>query len=161
MWEVEVSPSVLDYADGLYDFGALRNSIMSGRSNRFGAIGESVFAAHYPDWEHSPSRDYDFVHHQFGSVDIKTKRTTTTPRPWWNCSVAATSMHQRCDFYFFVRVSERLDWAWLLGWVTADELRSRGRFGRAGEPDGDGWLFRADCWNVRVDELHPPTRPVC
>ncbi len=148
-----------DDAEALYPFTALRDSIMEGRSNLYGAIGELLFAAAYPGYQHAATRDYDFCHPKHGTVDVKTKRTTAVPQRHWNCSIAETSLHQRCDHLFFVRIHENLRDAWLLGGIDTTRMLSEGVFGRKGEPDGDtGFTFKADCWNITVDRLHPPSR---
>lgn len=157
MIHVALTPEMLERAKALYPFDALRNSITEGRSNIYGAIGEIVFGDLYSEWTRDSCPDWDYRHPQHGTVDVKTKRTTATPQPHWYCSVAATSLHQRCRYLYFVRVNEALTDAWLLGWIPADELTERGVFGRKGEDDGTGWVFKADCWNVRVDALNVPS----
>lgn len=156
MIRVSLTADLVAAARELYPFDALNNSIMEGGSNVFGAVGELVFAAAYPEWEHTQTYDHDFAHPSKGTVDIKTKRTTAVPQPHWNCSVAVTSLHQRCDYLFFVRVNESLTDAWLLGWLPAGTIPQVGVFGRKGEDDGTGWRYKADCWNVRVDQLNEP-----
>ncbi len=161
MKQVNISPRDIERAKSLYDFGALRDSITEGKSNIYGALGEVLFAADYAlgGWRHKPSRDYDFTHRYYGTADVKTKRTTATPQPFWNCSVAGTSTHQKCDYYFFIRVHESLERAWMLGWLSRDEFFDRGVYRKKGDPDETsdrGWRYQADCWNVRVDQLRPP-----
>lgn len=153
--EVGISDEQRHRASTWFGFGALNNSITEGRSNIYGALGEVLFADHYPQWWRCDTRDADFQHDRHGTVDIKTKRTTATPAGHWNCSVAATSLHQSCDLYYFLRVHERKRVGWFLGWITHDDLFERGTFRRQGEPDGRGWSYRADCWNIRVDRLNP------
>jgi hypothetical protein len=160
MKKVLITASDIERAKSLYDFGALRDSITQGRSNIYGALGEVLFSADYSldGWRHQPSRDYDFIHPHFGTVDVKTKRTTATPQSFWNCSVAGTSTHQKCDYYFFIRIHESLDRAWMLGWLPRDEFFQRGVYRKKGDLDETsdrGWRYRADCWNVRVDGLRP------
>ena len=152
--EVAISDEQRHRASTWFEFGALNNSITEGRSNIYGALGEILFTDHHPEWWRCDTRDADFEHEQHGTVDIKTKRTTATPAGHWNCSVAATSLHQRCDRYYFVRVHENKRVGWLLGWINHDDLFDRGTFHREGDPDGR-WSYRADCWNVRVDRLNP------
>lgn len=157
---IDLTPEDVVAAENLYPFGALRDSITRGKSNIYGALGEVVFSKSYSKegWFHDSAPDHDFRHSTFGTVDVKTKRTTATPRGYWNCSIAATSLHQRCDFYFFIRVHESLTTAWILGWMPRTEFFERGSFRRKGELDetsGHGWKYAADCWNLRVDQLRP------
>ena len=57
----------------------------------------------------------------FFKIDVKTKRCTSKPKSYYDCSIAKTSLHQKCDKYVFVRIEwhkERPDeWknAWILG----------------------------------------------
>jgi hypothetical protein len=154
---VEVRPTVDERgaAEGLYTFGALNNSIMQGRSNGYGALGEVLFASRFPDWQKVESYNHDFVG-PTGTVDVKTKKTSVDPLGNYNCSVAATSEHQQPDHYFFVRVHDAMRIGWLLGWLPREEFYRRAFFARKGELEpGTGWPFKADCWNVRVDQLLP------
>lgn len=159
MRRVIITPRDVERAKSLYDFDALRDSITQGKSNIYGALGEVLFSNKYPEWAHTPSRNFDFSHSSHGTVDVKTKRTTAEPKPFWNCSVAGTSTHQKCDYYFFIRVNEALDQAWMLGWLRQDDFFQRGVYRKKGDPDetsSRGWRYQADCWNVRVDQLNPP-----
>jgi hypothetical protein len=157
--KVLIAPEQLKRATELYEFGALRDSIMAGQSNLYGAIGEVLFADEHPEWLRAESFNHDFVRQteELGelTVDVKTKRTTTTPQPDWNCSVAATSRHQQPDYLYFIRVHEDLSVAWLLGWLPLAEFYDVAVFGAKGEPDPSmpSWRYRADCWNVRVSQL--------
>lgn len=146
-------------ANELYEFDALKDSITAGRSNIYGALGEILFADLYAQWNKVESYNHDFVGPGGATVDIKTKRTTAVPEPHWNCTVAATSEHQRPNYLFFLRIMESLTDAWVLGWLGRDEFYDRARFGKKGadDPTSRGWTYKADCWNVRVDELRPAT----
>jgi hypothetical protein len=159
MIAVNPTQDQLNRAAGFYEFDALNNSIMEGKSNIFGALGEVLFGDLYPEWRKVESYDFDFVGPNDRTVDIKTKRTTAVPQPDWNCSVAATSGHQQPDYFFFIRVTEDYERAWLLGWLSRDEFYDLAHFGKRGEPDPSkpGWVYRADCWNVAVRDLRPPS----
>ena len=54
---------------------------------------------------------------------------------------------------------EGLTDAWVLGWMGHDDFYRTARFGKKDTPDPSarGWSFKADCWNVRIDELRPAT----
>lgn len=159
---VHPTPQQIERAQALYPFDALKDSIMSGQSNLYGALGEIIFNDLYPEWQKVESYNHDFSRADGATVDIKTKRTTTVPQGNWNCSVAATSEHQQPDYLFFLRVAESMKDAWVLGWLARDEFYDRARFGKKDDPDPDGqpgWVYRADCWNVRVDELRPVSLP--
>ena len=152
------APEHIVAAQNLYPFGSLKDSIMSGESNVYGAVGEVMFSSHYPNWMKVESRNHDFVSDKGRTVDVKTKRTTAVPRGNWNCSVAATSAHQHPDYYYFIRVSEDLQKVWLLGWLSREEFYAKAVFWEEGQrdPERPDWRFRADCWNIRVDQLRQP-----
>lgn len=156
---VHPTPEQIARANELYPFDALNNSITAGRSNIYGALGEILFSDLYAGWTKVESYNHDFVGPDDATVDIKTKRTTAHPEPHWNCTVAATSEHQRPDYLFFLRIMEGLTDAWVLGWMGRDDFYRTARFGKKDTPDPSarGWSFKADCWNVRIDELRPAT----
>jgi hypothetical protein len=92
-------------------------------------------------------------------VEIKKKRTTATPRSNWRCSVAAFNIKQKCDFYFFIRVSETLKTAYLLGYISKKDFFDTATFFKKGEadPDKPDWKFAGDCYNVYVSDLNTPS----
>ena len=146
-----ISVDQREMAEALYDFASIHNSITSGESNIYGAMGEVLFAS-IAEGTYEPSKDFDFVT-RFGTVDVKTKRTTVPPRPDFFCSVAATSLHQRPDWFYFVRVMEDLSAGFLLGGVRREEFFDLATFKQAGELDSNGWEFKADCYNLSVGEV--------
>lgn len=163
-WEmktVSILKGQVTRAKRLYEFGALNGSITSGDSNTYGALGEIIFQDCYRDrYNYDESFDHDFISRDGSiTVDVKTKRTTAIPRPNWRCSVAAFNTTQKCDFYFFIRVTEDFQTAYLLGYLSKQEFFDVATFFRKGDPDPDKpeWSFAADCYNVYVTDLHPPS----
>ena len=156
MIEVEVTGAQVERAKELYNFGILKNSIMKGKSNKYGAIGEILvydyFAPSYPI-DFTSTFNYDMIINGF-TVDVKTKRTTVTPKPYYYCSVSNDSTHQQCDMLFFVRVMENLSKAWLLGSIDRLDFYQQATFKRKGELDSNGWKFKADCYNLEIDKLN-------
>jgi hypothetical protein len=54
-------------------------------------------------------------------IDVKTKRCTSAPKDYYECSIAAHGTKQDCDEYIFVRVLNNLQRAWILGRISKDE----------------------------------------
>ena len=148
--------------------GHLRNSITEGEGTLAGFVGEELVRSHY-NWLASEGAP-DVFHYDvldplwLGRIDVKTKRCTSAPRPEYNCSIAATSIKQQCDYYAFVRVLNDLSRAWLLGFMPKRDFFSAGvaQFYARGDldPASDrGWRFRWDCYNVPVSALITPPKP--
>lgn len=144
---------------GLYDFTGLDNSIMKGMSNIYGAIGEVVVYDYYRLKGRRVERVTDEQAWNYDlkidgkRVDIKTKRTTVSPDEHFNCTVAASNIRQETDFYLFVRVTEDKRLAYLIGLLSKDEFLEKAEFRKIGEDDGEGWQYKADCYNVKAKDL--------
>ena len=154
MIEVEITREQIKRAKSLYDFKVLANSIMKGKSNKYGAIGEILAYDYFcKDKEvvFESTHDYDMIVDGW-RIDIKTKRTRVRPEPHFNCSIPTTSVHQRCDYLFFVRVMEDMSKAWLLGQISRHDFYKKATFNAKGEQDGN-WTFKADCYNLQIKDL--------
>ena len=158
----EIGIDQLDRARRLYNFTALPGSIMKGKSNLYGAIGEIIILDQYaPDDEYIGDEICDIkINGQL--VDVKSKKTTVEPKPHYFASVADPNRKQdftkylKCDWLCFTRVHENLLDAWILGWMTTEEFFRRSIYYKKGEidPSSDrGWTFRENCWNLAISEL--------
>jgi hypothetical protein len=156
--ELKVTSDQLKRAESLYDFGVLKDSITSGKSNIYGALGEVVV----DDWLNSNGRsskiigDVNFDLLVDGvKVDVKSKKTSVPPLQNFNCSIAGHNVTQKCDFYIFARVHENKKEAWICGWITKDEFFKKAKFRRKGQPDPvlPAWKFTADCYNLEISKL--------
>lgn len=159
MLQIEITPAMVREAQRLSAaMGALNNSIRQGEGNIAGILGELALIRRYPDAVRVDSYDFDLL---LGGkrIEVKTKDRTVVPQPHHECSVANYNTSQKADFYFFVslhREDAGYRSAYLLGYLRPDEFFTRARRLRAGEIDpANGYTVRADCWNVRVSELHP------
>ena len=141
------------------EMGVIKNSILNGEGNIAGFLGEEV-ANSLIKGEISNTYDYDIVHQtksQDIKYDVKTKRCTSAPKPYYECSIAAYNTKQACDRYIFVRV----EWvhgkwgrAWVLGWLDSDEYFDKATRLNKGEIDrSNGYVVKADCYNVRISDL--------
>lgn len=158
MITVIVTDEQRERAEKLYSFGRLNNSIMRGKSNIYGAIGEVVFFDHCREMSYEVELvgDYDYdVIIEGIKVDVKTKRTTVRPKQNYYCSVAAVNISQKCDYYIFVRVMEDKEVAYILGGMDKDGFFSKAAYFKKGQkdPDKPEWTFRDNCYNLPISDL--------
>jgi hypothetical protein len=113
------TPQQIERAKNLYDFDALKGSITKGKSNIYGALGEILCLDYFPTARKEESYDYDLIIKNY-RVDVKTKRTTVPPQKHYRCSV--THLKQETDYYFFLRITEDLSLAYLLGYLSKQEM---------------------------------------
>jgi len=134
------------------EMGHIRNSITKGQGNFAGFIAE-IIVADLLNAKRAPTKDYDLILNDGRTVDVKTKRTTVIPKPYYDCSIAATSTHQGCDLYVFTRYMEG-GVLYILGDCSKEDYFNRARFLKRGEKDGDnGFIVKADCYNLPISEL--------
>ena len=158
MITLEISKQQIERANSLYSFGELNNSITKGKSNIYGAIGEIVlydYAANYASVSFASTYDYDLLINTL-RVDVKTKRTTVKPAENYLCSIAAYNTKQDCDIYYFVRVDETMNTAYLLGHKWKSDFFNEAIFAKQGELDVNGWAFKSDCYNLPISQLIQP-----
>ena len=154
MIEVIITQDMLDKANNKSEeMGRLNNSITKGRGNLAGFLGEQI-ALQVLGGEWSNTYDYDLVTPDNKKVDVKTKQTTVTPRPYYECSVAKFNTRQKCDSYAFVRVKNTMDVGWFLGSMEHDEYYDKATFLKKGEVDpSNNFTVKADCYNLKIEEL--------
>ena len=139
------------------EMGVIKNSIMKGDGNIAGFLGEEV-ANVVIGGTINNTYDYDLVAQDGTKYDVKTKRCTSPPKPYYDCSVANFNTKQKCDRYVFVRIenkNKRWGRAWVLGWLTHDDYFKKARKLIKGQKDlSNGFVVRADCHNVAISELN-------
>lgn len=139
------------------EMGVIKNSIMSGDGNIAGFLGEEV-ANVIIKGEVNNTYDYDIITKSGIKYDVKTKRCTSPPKPFYDCSVANFNTKQKCDRYAFVRVENKNNrWgrAWVLGWLEHDDYYKKARKLTKGQIDpSNNFVVRSDCYNVSISELH-------
>lgn len=154
---VDITSVDLENAEKLYGFHCLNNSVMEGKSNIYGAIGELALEKYLKsknrvvDFE--STFDYDMIV-SGKKIDVKTKRTTVVPKDDYLCSVAAFNTKQRCDYYVFTRVSEKKDVAYILGYISKGDFYSRSTFYKKGDIDVNGFVFKADNYSIKIKDLN-------
>ena len=137
------------------EMGEINNSITKGDGNIAGFLGEEV-ANNVIKGNINNTYNYDIVK---GSVtyDVKTKRCTSEPKPYYECSVAAYNTKQKCDYYVFVRL-ENINGRWtracLLGYCGKEDYFKNARFLQKGKRDGNNnFQVKSDCYNMEIGDL--------
>ncbi len=109
------------------------------------------------------SRDHCSIRRGQGSLvgkrlDVKTVDRKVRPTCTYNVHVAAASLHQQCDGYFFVSTLLECSEAWLLGWMPKSEFFDQATEREAGETDplDTKFTFKAHCYSLRCDKLAWP-----
>ena len=105
MKTLQISREQIERAKKLYPFNDLKGSITKGVSNIYGALGEVIIydlsKKNGLNVDFTSTYDYDLIIENY-KIDVKTKRTTVTPKPNYLCSISAFNTRQECDFYFFL-----------------------------------------------------------
>ena len=139
--------------DQAVEMGKLHNSITKGQGNIAGFIGE-IITAELLNATQQNTYDYDLVLINGETVDVKTKRTSVTPLPHYDCSVAKLSIHQQCNNFAFVRVKNDYSVAWFLGVIPRDTYYEMSRFMNKGDIDPDnGYVVKSSCYNLSIEKL--------
>tara|TARA_R110000824_G_scaffold231335_2_gene419125 strand:+ start:6539 stop:7036 length:498 start_codon:yes stop_codon:yes gene_type:complete len=157
MIEVEITESMKKTAwKKSREMGTIHNSIMKGDGNIAGFLGEEV-ANTVINGTINNTYDYDITSKSGTKYDVKTKRCTSEPKPFYECSVANFNTKQKCDRYAFVRIeykNKRWGRAWLLGWLSHEDYFKNAHKLTKGEVDpSNGFVVRADCYNVAIQDL--------
>ena len=135
--------------------GELRNSITKGDGNVIGFLGEIVVC----DWlglKQGNTYDYDFTLPNGKTVDVKTKRCRSIPKPDYDCSVSAFNTRQKCDYYLFNRIHTDLSKLWVLGYVEKQTYFNNAIKHWAGQTDLNGFTYKSDCYNMPIKKLKNP-----
>ncbi len=157
MVEVKVSYSIRKKSEReARKLGPLKNSILRGKGNIYGKIGENL-VQEYLKADDEDTFDYDLIKNKT-RLEVKTKTCTSAPKPEYECSISNSNTKQKCDYYVFVRVHDEMKRAWILGAISKKCFFKNARFCKEGEVDyksNRGWRFKADCWNLEISNLIP------
>jgi len=135
------------------EMGCLNNSISAGGGNIYGFLGE-ILVSNYLELPLGNTYDYDMKTAAGKTLDVKSKRCTSKPKPTYECSVAAFNTKQRCDYYVFTRVLSSLTKGWLLGYKPKEEYFSKATLLKKGTLDpSNNFTVRADCHNLEIGSL--------
>ena len=154
MVEVDLDNGLIEKAKvKAEEMGVLNNSILQGNGSVAGFIGEQI-ALHCLGGTWENTYEYDIVLPDGSKIDVKTKQTSVTPLPEYDCSVANFNTKQECDAYAFVRVRKDFRIGWFLGLISKDVFFKKARFLRKGEIDpSNNFVVRANCYNLSIGEL--------
>jgi hypothetical protein len=153
MIEITPTPEQIREAKQTSSGNALQGSITRGAGSPAGALGE-ILVRDLMGYVHAPTPHYDLYTSQGTRIDVKTKRCTSAPRDYYECSIAAHGTKQDCDEYIFVRVLNNLQRAWILGRISKDEYFEKAVRHRKGEKDdSNNFTFKADCYNLPIRDL--------
>ena len=108
------------------DMGILNNSITKGKGNVIGFLGEIIVAEEL-GISLNNTYDYDLVFNN-KKIDVKSKRVTSAPRDYYECSVADLNTKQKCDFYVFTRIKNDLSEGWILGYLEKEKYLEDSKF---------------------------------
>ena len=135
------------------------NSILSGKGTLSGCIGEVVvynyLKERIEDTELIHDYNYD-VMSGGAKIEVKTKKCSSAPKPYYECSVSNYNSTQACDYYFFTRVTN--DDCYLLGYLPREEFIAKADFKKKGDTDsnmvgGKAFTFHCDCYNIPISKL--------
>jgi len=150
MIKLQISKQQIERASKLYSFKELKGSITKGKSNIYGALGEIIIYDKYKkdgfNVDNNSTYDYDLIIDNY-KIDVKTKRTTVTPKSDYLCSISSFNTKQKCDIYFFVRINENMKDCYLLGYKSKIDFFNKSTFNKKGSLDVNGWVFKD--WYVK------------
>ena len=155
---IEIAPTKKQIEEARLSAGGtigLQGSITRGAGSPAGALGE-IIVRDLLDYRQINTPDYDLYTDQGVRIDVKTKRCTSAPKTYYECSITAHGTKQECDEYIFVRVLKSLQRAWILGRITKDEYFAKAVRHKKGDKDeSNNFTFKSDCYNLAIEDLWP------
>ena len=153
MKNIKIEKEDIDLANKMSSsMGALNNSITKGRGNVIGFLGE-IIVANELGITLDNTYDYDLIFND-KRIDVKSKKVSSVPRDYYECSVAALNTRQRCDLYMFTRIKNDLSEGWILGYLEKEKYLTDSKFLKKGSIDPDNnWKVSTDCYNLPINKL--------
>ena len=153
MKHIKIKKEDIDRATEMSNnMGTLNNSITKGEGNVIGFLGE-IIVANELGIALDNTYDYDLIFDD-KKIDVKSKRVTSAPRDYYECSVAALNTRQKCDVYMFTRIKSDLSEGWILGYLDKEKYLNDSKFLKKGSIDPDNnWRVRTDCYNLPINKL--------
>jgi len=158
-----ITENIIKYAKKKGEkIGPIDKSITNGDGNAAGVIGEllvlGVMGLTMENLKSSESYDYDIIDNDGIKWDVKTKRRTVDPKPYYNCTVADYNTKQKCDRYIFVSL-RNLEEGFITGWISKKEFYEKASFANEGDldptsPKHKPFYFTADCYNIECKYLN-------
>lgn len=161
----EIRPLPIDYALMVEarreadEIGALPGSILKGKGNLAGIVGELIIRDYTGGIRPKPfSIDYDLelVQHDNSKADVKTLQTSLlTVDERFVAAIPNWNLAQKCDSYIFCRVNLARARAWVLGWIPSEEFHEKRSLHKKGTEDDDNPNgYREDTWTIPIRQLN-------
>lgn len=154
--KLNIKANQVKYAQDTADFRT-NNSITNNECNVYGNLGEIVFCDFFniskDDIHKNKNYDVMFLGEK---IDIKSKRTTVTPKSSYNFSVSSYSLHQECDAYIGMRIVDDMSAAFLLGYISKERFMTKGIFGKKGSVEAgseNNFTYKADSMNIPIADM--------
>ena len=134
--------------------GVLRNSQLKGKGNIAGFLGEEIVLTALGG-KSVNTYDYDILIGRH-KIEVKTKRCSVEPRPDYAVDIHASSAHQKCDWYIFVRVLKNYTKGWIVGKIRKEDFFKKAKLLKAGTIVGSNKMkLRRDNYEMYIDDLIP------
>lgn len=139
------------------EMGRIRNSILRGKGNVAGFIGEEMVLKAFNNFKSNNTYDSDVLF-RVVHFEIKTKRCNSIPLPNYACSVASSNISQKAPYYIFCRVLNTMDKGWIVGYMNKEIYFKKAIFLKKGDKDpyDPKFTVKADCFNVPILKLKDP-----
>jgi hypothetical protein len=162
---VEFCPSGEDFkraADMSEQMGILANSHTRGAGRMNGFLGEIAvekYLAELVAEDSVATKSYDIKCKSGKTVEVKTKKASSIPKPEYLASVESKKTHMfENDVYVFLRSHNSLNKLWILGWIKTDSFKRRSTFKPAGHVDEDSnFKYSVDGYHIEIKKLSPIT----
>ena len=172
MIKLDFDQSMIDEAvKKAEELGSINNSITSGRGNLAGYLAEIALTKRLGCKNISCDKgrdkyDYDLIK-DGRKIDVKTKRRTVDPKPFFEVSIAGTSKHQKTDTYAFISITFKekrgmgsqaqyygVESIWLCGFMSKEDYFDKAIFWKKGAVDpSNGFKVHADMYNMPISSL--------
>jgi len=172
MIKLDFNQSMIDEAvKKAEELGSINNSITSGRGNLAGYLAEIALTKYLGCKNISCDKgrdkyDYDLIK-DGRKIDVKTKRRTVDPKPFFEVSIAGTSKHQKTDTYAFISITFKekrgmgskaqyygVESIWLCGFMSKEDYFDKAIFWKKGAVDpSNGFKVHADMYNMPISSL--------
>lgn len=155
MLEIDIKREWIEEAERKSkEMGQLRNSITKGKGNVVGFLGEIVAANHIKATIEN-THDYDIIKNNV-KIDVKTKKCSSKPKDFYECSISEYNTKQKCDLYLFVRILNDNSKAWLCGMIGKNDFFKNAKFYPKGFVDkSNNMKFHCDTYNMQIKDLVP------
>lgn len=139
------------------ELGILNNSILEGRGNIMGRLGELV-VARYTGGQIVDQYSHDIVLPDGRTLEVKSKGTSLRQKPLlhYENAVSALNDRQRADFYAFTRINMSTKQVWLLGMMSTSEFKLKSRRVEKGFTDVATNFVARESYNaIKIGLLNP------